>query len=362
MNVNKLLVQLQKKKINAALFFSSESIKDINLEYFSGFKEPTFSFLLLTKDNSTLITSSIDYERALNEAKVDEVVNLKSYNYRLSKIIKERLKKNNIGIIQNLFPNGYLKKLRGFRFSDISDIVYTIRSIKEKKEITLIKKACKITNKGIKYFEKNLSTKLTEKQLSLILEEYLKAKHIDGMAFQTILTSGKRSAFIHPYPSVSNERIPAGIGLIDFGVKYKGYCSDVTVPFSIGKLTEAQKKIVTAVKDTYYSLINYVKEGIYANKVYEVAESRIKKNGFELKHSIGHGLGLEVHDFPSLSPKPSVRSDLKKWKPTILKSRMIVTIEPGVYEINIGGCRLENDFLITKSKPLILTKARMIEI
>lgn len=362
MNSNKLLIQLHKKKIDAALFFSSGSIRDVNLEYFSGFKEPTFSFLLLTKNKSTLIASSIDYERALNEAKVDEVVSLNSSKYRLSKIIKERLNKKNIGIIHPLFPYGYLKKLRGFRFFDISDVVYNIRSIKEKKEIELVKKACKIANKGIKYFERNLSTKLTEKQLSLMLEEYLKNQHADGLAFQTILTSGKRSAFIHPYPSASNNKISKGIGLVDFGVKYKGYCSDVTIPFSIGKLSEDQKKIVNTVRNVYYKLVDSVKEGKYANEIYEIAESLIKRSGFEFKHSVGHGLGLEIHDFPSLSPKPLNKIELKKWKPTILKRGMIVTLEPGIYEVNIGGCRIENDFLITKTRSIALTKARFVEI
>lgn len=362
MNINKLLDHINKKKINGALFFSSENVKDVNLEYFSDFKEPTFSFLLLTEDSSTLITSSIDYERALKESNVDEIINLKQYKYKLLQILKEKLKKKNIGIVYQLFPYSYIKKLKGFKFFDISDIVYNIRSIKEKKEIELIKKACRITNMGIKYFEKNVSTELTEKELSLMLEEYLKKKNIDGMSFKTILTSGKRSAFIHPYPSVSNKKISIGLGLIDFGIKYKRYCSDVTVPFSIGKLNENQKRIKNTIKNTYCELVNFIREGIYAHEIYELAEKLINKNGFELKHSIGHGIGLEVHDLPFLSPKPTEKNELKKYKPTMIRRGMVITIEPGIYEANIGGCRLENDVLINKRRVSILTKGRMIEI
>ena len=180
------------------------------------------------------------------------------------------------------------------------------------------------------------------------------------LAFPTIVTSGKRSAYIHPYPSFSNQKIQDGLGLVDFGVRYKGYCSDVTVPFTLGKISSKQKKIVQTVKEAYEKAIETLKISVPTWKVHESVESLIKKNGFKFKHSLGHGLGLELHDVPSLSPKPKSKEVLKEWKEVKLKENMVFTIEPGVYEPKIGGCRLENDVLMTKKIPKVLTNSRVI--
>jgi len=356
MNEDKLLSMA---KIDGFLLFSSENLRDVNFDYFSGFRKPTYSFFLASK-KKMLITSSIDYDRALNESNLN-VIRFKDYDYKLKRILRENFKGKKLGIIASSLPLSIVKTLRGYKLVDVSEIASEIRAVKNKKEIKLIKKACKITNKGIKYFENNLSINLTEKQLAVLLEDYLKKKGAESLSFPTVLTSGKRSALIHPYPECSNRKISKGLGLIDFGVGYKGYCSDVTIPFIIGKLTDRQKKIVNAVKTAYENSIETLKEGKCAHEVYEAAEKIINNNGFELKHSVGHGLGLEVHDFPSLSPKPKNKAEMKKWKPIKLKTGMVVTLEPGVYEQNEGGCRLENDILIAK-KPVVLTKSKFLEI
>ena len=118
-----------------------------------------------------------------------------------------------------------------------------------------------ISKGNIKVIKENLSTKITEKELSLILEQELIRKGGDELSFPMIITSGKRSCFIHPYPSVSEKKISKGLGLIDFGVRYKGYCSDVTVPFSIGELSKKQNSIVKTVKDAYNNAIKSIKIG-----------------------------------------------------------------------------------------------------
>ncbi len=230
-----------------------------------------------------------------------------------------------------------------------------------KKEIERIKKSCRIANKGIKIIKKNLSRKITEKELALILEQELMRKGADELAFPTILTSGKRSAFIHPYPSVSDKKIQKGLGLVDFGVRYKGYCSDITVPFVIGKISEREEKIIQTVEEAHEKAIETLKIGMSTWKVHETIEEMIEENGFEFKHSLGHGLGLELHDLPSLSPKPESEEDLKDWEEVKLKENMVFTIEPGIYVPGIGGCRLENDVLMTKTSK-ILTKSKSIKL
>lgn len=358
--------KLGEKGIEVALFLSSEPIHDVNIEYFTGFRQTrfySFSCLLFSQESLTLIVSPLSYERALKEADVDEVINLAEYKKSLTLALKEKLKGvKTIGILERIFPYKLYKKFRKLKFIDISDIILELRSVKEKKEVELIKRACRIANYGVKFIENELSRNLTEKELTLTLEQELLKKGADELAFPTIITSGKRSALVHPYPSFTDKKIQAGLGLVDFGVRYKGYCSDVTVPFSLGKLNERQKKMIKVVEEAYKRGFELLKVNAPTWKVHEEIEKEVERNGFEFKHSSGHGLGLELHDLPSLSPKPRSKEELKEWKEVKLKENMIFTLEPGVYVEGVGGCRLENDIWLTKNKPKVLTKSRFISL
>jgi Xaa-Pro aminopeptidase len=308
-----------------------------------------------------LIVSGLTYDRAVKEAKVDEIINIRKYDNSLVKVLKEKLKEfKTVGIVERLFPHKIIKKFKRFKFQDMSDIILDIRSVKEGKEIDRIKKACKIANYGIKFIRKNLSKTITEKELALKLEQELIRRGADELAFPIIITSGRRSAFIHPYPSFTDKKIQKGLGLVDFGVRYKGYCSDVTVPFTISKLSSKQKKVVKTVKKAYQKAIEKIKIGTPTWKVHDSAEKIINKNRFVFKHSVGHGIGLDLHDLPNLSQKPKAKEELKDWKEFKLGENMTFTIEPGIYELGIGGIRLENDILLTKSGPKVLTQSKPI--
>jgi Xaa-Pro aminopeptidase len=356
--------ELKKRKIDAALFLTSEPIHDVNIEYFTGFQQVrffSFSCLLISQNNSVLIVSPLSYDQALMEAEADEIINLKDYSNSLTRLLKEKLKRfKTVGILEKIFPYK-LSQISKVKFKDISDIILELRSVKEPKEIKRIEKACHITNQGIKFIERNLDQKMTEKELALTLQQKLLKKGADELAFPTIVTSGNRSSFIHPYPSSANKKIQNGLGLIDFGVRYKGYCSDVTVPFTVSKLSPRQKKMVKTVEKAYQKAINALKIDTPTWKVHDSAEKVINRNGFEFKHSVGHGIGLDLHDLPNLSPKPKITEELKEWKEFKLKENMTFTIEPGVYELGIGGIRLENDVLL-KKEPIVLTNSKLIRI
>jgi len=366
MKITQFQQELKNQNLDAAIFLCSAPIHDSNIQYFTGFQQTrfyAFSCLIITPNKSILITSRLEYDRAVRLAKADEIINLKDYDNNLTKIFKEKLKDaKNIGIIERIFPYKFTRKLKEKKLCDVSGITENLRMIKTKKEIELIKKSCKIANYGIKIIQENLSTRITEKELALTLQQELIRQGADELAFPTIVTSGQRSAYIHPEPSFTKNKIQKGIGLVDFGARYQSYCSDITVPFSIGKLNERQKKIVQTTQESYQKSVESLKIGKPLWEVFDIANNIIKNNNFEFKHSLGHGIGLDVHDSPSLSLKSEKKIDLKNWKEFKLQEGMTFTIEPGVYVPKIGGCRLENDILMKKRGPKVLTESKFIEL
>jgi len=166
--------KLREKNLDIALFLTSEPIDDVNIEYFTGFQQTrhfSFSCLLITQEEIILIVSPLEYDRAIERTEADEILNLGDYERSLTKILKEKLKGfKSIGVLERIFPYRISRKFSKLKFQDISDIILDIRSMKENKEIERIERACRITDHGIKIIEKNLSEKITEKELVLILE------------------------------------------------------------------------------------------------------------------------------------------------------------------------------------------------
>jgi len=349
--------KLQEKGIDVALFLTSEPIHDVNIEYFTGFQQPrffSFGCLLMTQEKMILTVSPLSYDQT-KEVEVDEVINLRDYQNSLTRVLREKLKGlKTVGVLERIFPCRLYKKFHHIKFQDISNIILGIRSTKEPGEIERIQKACGITNHGIKFIEKNLSSKIREKELALILEQELIRKGADELAFPTVVTSGKRSAFVHPYPSFTDKKIQEGLGLVDFGVRYQGYCSDVTVPFAMGKLSRKQEEIMRTVENAYQEAIENIDIYIPTWKVHDSVERIIRKNGFEFKHETGHGLGLDLHDLPPISSRPKDKEELKDWKETRLKESMVFTIEPGIYTPELGGFRIEDIFLVTDNGAKVL--------
>lgn len=359
--IRELEDRMREKKVDSLLLLNSAPIHDSNIEYITGFRQEkyqAFSCLIFSRKKSILIVSALDYDQACEEASVDEIIKIKKA--RFGQILKENLSKTkSLGICESMFPLSMARRIRK-KFVDMEDSLMKMRAIKEPGEIAFIKKSCAISNYGIRIIEKELRTAKSCKQLAIILESELMRRGAEEMAFPTLVTSGKRGLWVHPYPSVACEKI-GNTGLVDFGVRVGGYCSDVTVPFTKGSLTASQEKIMKTVKEAYSRATERLEVGVGASEIFDVANSVITDNGFEFKHSLGHGIGLDVHEYPNLSPKPQDKKLLKKWKETELKEGMTFTIEPGVYTKQ-GGLRLENDFLMERKGHKQLTKSRFIEL
>lgn len=239
--------------------------------------------------------------------------------------------------------------------------------IKTKKEIRLLKKSAKISSSCIEVIEESLKEdKMTEKELARRIRKKLREQNAHE-AFKIIVACGKRAAKIHAKPKTT-KKIISGLGLVDFGACYKGYRTDVTVPFIKGKITKKEKKMVKVVLRAYDMSISSIKVNKPCWKLFEKICNFMKKNGFELKHGLGHGIGLEIHEYPFIViPKKEKlkRRRKRKWeliKKITFQPGMVFTIEPGVYVKGLGGCRLENDVLLTKRGPKILTNSKLIKV
>ncbi len=247
------------------------------------------------------------------------------------------------------------------------------RMIKSKQEISLLKKSAEITNSCISVIEESLKERITEKELARRVRKQLKSKGA-SLAFMTLVASGKRSVQIHPRPYAAKKEI-RGIGYIDFGANYKGYKTDITVPFIKGKIGKREKKIVESALQAYKMAVRTVKVGKNCWKVHDKVEKFLKRKGFELPHAIGHGIGTKVHELPYIGniKKKKIRRLSKKKKERIMRKwealkeikfqpGMVFTIEPAVYVKGTGGCRIENDFLMTNHGVKQLTHAKLITV
>lgn len=238
--------------------------------------------------------------------------------------------------------------------------------IKTKKEIEFLRKAAKIVDSCIPIIEESLrEDRITEKELRRRIRRKINSQNA-SLSFQTLVACGKRSAMIHPKPHATN-KIISGIGYVDFGACYKGYKTDITVPFIKDKISKKERKIIQVVLKAYNIAISSIKINEPCWKLFQKVNNFLKKNGFGLKHGLGHGVGLKIHEYPfiSMPRKKLTRKRKLRWekiKKINFQPNMVFTIEPAVYVKGLGGCRLENDILIKKKSIKILTNAKLIEV
>ncbi|MCL2186890.1 MAG: Xaa-Pro peptidase family protein [Treponema sp.] len=231
-----------------------------------------------------------------------------------------------------------------------------MRAVKDDEEIAVIKKAAGFTNEIIDLLEKNVkSGKIkTEIDAAMFIQIEARKRGCEGTSFETLAAGPERSYAIHAFPSSTCASFGTqGLSILDFGLKYNGYCTDVTLTFTCG-LNPKQEKLVSLVEKASKLTVPMSHNGTQARDIAAAADTFFKKNKKEMPHGLGHGLGLQEHEYPLIRNK----SD-NDW---VLEPGMIFTIEPGLYDPILGGCRLENDILITQDGYEVLTSARIINL
>ena len=237
----------------------------------------------------------------------------------------------------------YIRKYKIHNFVETEYIIEKQRMIKDDEEISNIIKACNITDDCFKYILSYIKPGMTEKQIAKEIDDYY-AERTDGTSFDTIVASGENSSKPHAVPS--NRKIQEhDIITIDMGCKVNGYCSDMTRTFFVGEPTEEMKRVYDLVLSNQEFALDQYKEGASTRQVTKMVENDFKLNGYDLIHSLGHGVGLEIHEPPYVG----IRYD------STLRENMVVTDEPGIYIPGKFGVRIEDTVQITKFGSVSLT-------
>jgi len=340
-------IEKENKKIEGFLVTNLK-----NLNYLTGFDGEGFA--LITNDRNYLLTDSRYTEQAQKESPdfnilTDEPNKKNARILALKKILaKNKIKKiafesNNLSFAD--FKK-YSDSLDSIKFLPTENIIEQIRIIKDKEEIIKMKKAAQITTESLKEVFEIIKPGVRELDIASELAYTMRKKGAQKESFDTIVVSGERSSLIHGKPS-EKKIVEGELILIDMGANYQNYNSDITRTIIMGKENQKQKEMFSIVLEAQKVALEFLKPGVKCKEVESVARDIIVKKGYGkyFSHGLGHGVGLDIHEFPWVSFKDD----------TVLLPGMVVTIEPGIYIPEFGGVRIEDSVLITEKDYEILT-------
>lgn len=318
--------------------------KPENRAYVSGFTGSS-AWLVISQDKAYLLTDFRYIEQATAQAPEFEVLKIDTTHFAL---VSELCAKLNIGRLG--YEGDYLTvddfgqykaHLEGRELVSVTGLVEGLRMIKDEGEIEIMARAGAITDEAWLRIQSLIKPGVAERDLAVELEYQMKKLGADGLAFEIICASGVRSSL--PHGRASEKLIEKGdLVTFDFGALYKGYCSDCTRTVMVGEPTEKQREIYAIVLEAQLRGVAACKAGMTGKELDEVCRSYIREKGYGdyFGHGTGHGVGRFIHE----GPKVSFRGEGE-----MLKSGMVVTIEPGIYLPGWGGVRIEDTLLVQEN-------------
>jgi len=325
-----------------------------NIYYFTCFLDiPDAKLCLIVplKGEPILFTNPLSYSAAFEKARGCVVKLVKSSEKILEEVMDEvrALKLTQVGF-DDMGISFYLKlvkKLRNVDFQQRTELVWKLRKVKSDEEIRWMKKAAEFADAGMKAGLEAVKAGVHEYEVAAEAEYEMRARGSEGTAFETIVASGPRSAYPH---GVCSDRIiqKGDFVILDIGGVYKGYKSDLTRTVVAGEPSSKQGKLFNLVLEAQNEAFRQIKAGIKANDLDGLARKIIEGKGYRDKflHGLGHGVGLNIHEPPTLS----------KSSKDILEEGNVVTVEPGVYIQGFGGMRIEDTVLVLRGTGEKLTK------
>ncbi len=328
------------KDLDAIVLYSRNF--DPNVYYFSGYSGA--GVLVIPKQRKPfLIVPEMEYEKANSTGlKTIKVPKKKKFFETLAKKLKINKK---IGVDKralSVLTYEKLKKELGGRYYDVSEECFNIRSVKDLSEIKKIKKACAVTDSVYRAIISDFKFK-TEKELKTFIESHIKRKGC-GLAFPPIVASAPGSSNPHYDQEL---KIKKGFLVLDFGARYQRYCSDMSRTLYVGKATQKEKEIYNLLLKAQDELIQELKLGQKYAEVFFSATKKLGEFSEKFIHSLGHGLGIDIHEPPALNEEEE----------SSLRENQVFTIEPGIYFYGKFGIRIEDTVLFQNGNARRLTKS-----
>ena len=340
--------ELKKEKMDAFVSVTEGNNRYLCCAHIPSF--PLVTHVIIPKKGEPLaIASSLEQFRVADECAISNVKIFTPHPYikRDGKtglsILKRELKKLNA---KNVLFDSKVQGIRG----KVKNLVEKYRMVKSEPELKALREAAELTDRAAKVLENELIVPgKTERQVALELDTELRSnKKVQAVSFETIIAAGLHAAYSH-HDNTNSKLKNGDLVICDFGVYVDGYCSDLTRTFPVGGISKELEKIYNIVYEAQQKAIKSVEPGKPYSNVDTAAREVIKKYGYAkyFVHSLGHGLGLEVHE---------AVAGINVGSKTKMKKGHTFTIEPGIYVPGVGGARIEDDVLITTKGAELLTK------
>lgn len=330
--------------------------KPQNMRYFSNFTG-TSAVVLLTDINRYIYTDFRYVEQAKEECIGYDVVSIRGSIDIINHI-------KSLGVSRLAFEDDhmtfsmyslYKEKMDNVEFVPLKGQITKIRAVKTQGEIENIEKASAILDDTFSHILSLIKPGVSEFDIAMEIEYFVKKKGASRSPFETIVASGKRTSM--PHAVASNKIIELGDFLtMDFGCIYNGYCVDMTRTVFVGKASEEQKELYDIVLKAQTASLAAVKAGVSCREIDKIARDIISTYGYadNFGHGLGRGVGLEVHELPRIN----------SFSEDILEENMVITDEPGIYIPEFGGIRIEDLLVVTNDgyKLLFKSSKELIEI
>ena len=344
--MSRLRSAMKRKRLSALLVTDEH-----DLRYLTGFTGSE-SALLVSRDSAFLLTDFRYVEEAELTAPDAEVVHRRKPLAKEVSVILKSMRARMVGYRADRLSHAEYAELasrrpRSCRLVPASDLVTSMRRIKSKGEIKRIERACRLAERAFEACRRGLRAGVNELEASARLEFQMKKLGAERAAFETIFAFDANSSLPHAHSGGSRFKRNS-FALIDWGARFEGYNSDLTRVFARGRISTRLRRMHGVVVRAQKAAIERIGPGVAARSVDGAARAVIEEVGWKeaFGHSVGHGVGLEVHEGPSVSPRSR----------DVLKPGMVFTIEPGVYFPGFGGVRIEDVVAVTEDGCRVLTR------
>ncbi len=326
---------------------------DVNRRYLTGFVSSAGS-VVITPKRAVMLIDFRYFEKASNTVQNMEVRLCKSLYSDIKEIFSEDGIKNIIPETHSITVNSLETLKKAFiefnilTDNSLSEKLNLLRQIKGKKELECIKKAQYITDCAFEHILNFVRKDVTERDIALEIEFFMRKQGSEGVAFDTIAVSGKNSSLPHGVPT--DKPLENGDFLtMDFGAVFEGYCADMTRTVALGFVTDEQRSIYDTILKAQTEVLYAIAPKKKCKDIDAIARNIITNAGFgeNFGHGLGHSVGLEIHENPACNTRDE----------TILKEGMLMTVEPGIYLPQKFGVRIEDLVVITADGCDNLTKS-----